>query len=137
MGRGSGSSSTGQADPRTRDERLAAREEFARKAMEILAACSFAIDDDAMRYQFIRTVTGEERGFGLAFRFCGSLGFGGKFHLHSRDFNYDHRLGDFDHRCYVSCYPEDRTPQREALIRETNARLSQLADEYVAAFKQR
>ena len=38
------------------------------------------------------------------YRFCGNLGFGGKF-----------RFND-DGEMYVTCYPEDETPERLAMI---------------------
>lgn len=44
------------------------------------------------------------------FRFIGSLGFGGKVWSDSG-------------RLYVTCYQEDRTPEREAAIKRANARL--------------
>lgn len=46
-------------------------------------------------------------------RFQGSLGFGGKLYL---------SLG----RLHVSCYPEYRTPERDALIERVNRRLEEL-----------
>jgi hypothetical protein len=42
------------------------------------------------------------------YRFCGGLGFGGKF-------------WNANGRWYVTCYPEDMTPGRESSIRRTNA----------------
>lgn len=44
------------------------------------------------------------------YRFMGSLGFGGKFW----------------HDMRVSCYPEDRTPERDAMIAKANSRLAWL-----------
>lgn len=46
-------------------------------------------------------------------RFCGCLGFGGKFR---RD----------DEEMYVNCYPEDLTPERKGFIDEANRRLAKL-----------
>jgi hypothetical protein len=46
-------------------------------------------------------------------RFCGSLGFGGKFWRNSG-------------RLYVNCYNEDATPKRLAMIEKANARLEKL-----------
>jgi len=47
----------------------------------------------------------------MEWRFVGALGFGGKVHAtHGR--------------VYVSCYPEDRTPAREAMIERANERLA-------------
>lgn len=45
------------------------------------------------------------------YRFCGSLGFGGKFYTDGPR---------------VSCYPEDRTPKREAMIERANKALLDL-----------
>lgn len=44
-------------------------------------------------------------------RFCGSLGFGGKFRFPGLT---------------VDCYPEDETPDRMACIARTNAKLAEL-----------
>jgi len=48
------------------------------------------------------------------FRFCGTLGFGGK-------------LCNSGGRLYVSCYSEDDTPEREAAIKAANARLKEFS----------
>jgi hypothetical protein len=48
------------------------------------------------------------------FRFCGSLGSGGKLYVNHG-------------RIFVACYPEDRTPERERRIKLANARLEALA----------
>lgn len=45
------------------------------------------------------------------FRFCGNLGFGGKYR---------------SERNVVDCYREDETPERLAIIAATNAALAQL-----------
>jgi hypothetical protein len=49
----------------------------------------------------------------VEYRFCGSLGFGGK-------------VWSNNGRVYVSCYQEDETPERRALVDQTNARLDAL-----------
>jgi hypothetical protein len=46
-------------------------------------------------------------------RFCGKLGFGGKFYSTSRNW-------------WTNCYPEDRTSERVHAIYETNQRLEAL-----------
>lgn len=51
-------------------------------------------------------------------RFCGHLGFGGKF-----------RFPGF----WVDCYPEDISPEREKVIQEANSRLQALRAEISAA----
>jgi hypothetical protein len=48
------------------------------------------------------------------YRFCGSLGFGGKFYNEARGWT-------------VGCYREDETPARLAAIAATNAALAALA----------
>jgi hypothetical protein len=50
-------------------------------------------------------------------RFCGDLGFGGKFR--------------FPHMT-VDCYPEDETPSRLDAIERTNARLAELRARWAA-----
>ena len=45
------------------------------------------------------------------YRFCGDLGFGGKYRVNTNT---------------VTCYPEDMTPEREAFIRITNDELKKL-----------
>ena len=47
------------------------------------------------------------------YRFCGRLGFGGK-------------LWRYDGRIYITCYPEDSTPERDRILRETNTQLAKL-----------
>lgn len=51
------------------------------------------------------------------YRCCGLFGFGGKFY----------RTGG---RFYVSMYPEDRTPSREARIKRVNELLGELVKKY-------
>jgi len=58
---------------------------------------------------------------GDEYRFMGSLGFGGKFWV-SRELGF-----------YVSCYPEDKTPDRVAVIDDTNRRLSTIWREALGA----
>jgi hypothetical protein len=52
----------------------------------------------------------------IEWRFCGALGFGGKFR----------RNNNHGGTPYVDCYPEDRTPKRAAMIAEANKRLEAL-----------
>lgn len=51
-------------------------------------------------------------------RFCGSLGFGGKFRFP---------------RMTVDCYPEDKTPERLKAIEVTNAHLAELKAKWTRA----
>jgi hypothetical protein len=52
----------------------------------------------------------------IEYRFCGALGFGGKL-----------RYDPFSQRLYVTCYREDETPARLAMIERANERLDALA----------
>jgi len=65
---------------------------------------------ETMRDDFISTETTE---ICSEFRFCGNLGFGGKF------WNTNGKL-------YVNCYPEDETPERACIIGIANAKLARL-----------
>lgn len=62
--------------------------------------------------EFVRYMT-EPSPFPKEFRFQGKLGFGGKAHFSGG-------------RAYVSCYPEDDTPERNAIKRVLNDRLKGL-----------
>lgn len=72
--------------------------------VEVCGAC------ESMRQAFVYTETHE---LCSEYRFCGRMGFGGKF------WNANDRL-------YVNCYSEDETPQRRAMIAEANKRLAAL-----------
>lgn len=50
------------------------------------------------------------------YRFCGALGFGGKFRNN----------GNNENTPYVDCYREDETPARLAMIESANKRLAEL-----------
>lgn len=54
--------------------------------------------------------------WGHEWRFGGRLGFGGKFHM----------VAGLRPRMYVSCYPEDETPERRDLVAKVNAELAAL-----------
>lgn len=80
---------------------------------------------EILRQEVGRSITGEEDfifwfedtcDMNREFRFGGKLGFGGKFY----------RSGT---RWYISCYREDETPEREAIIERTNARLEAFREE--------
>ena len=77
----------------------------ATQVWNILAECCQA-GDDVMRDQFIHHSATTDR---LEFRFCGSLGFGGKIYVEELP--------------RVSCYPEDETPERLSAIAKANERL--------------
>lgn len=50
------------------------------------------------------------------YRFCGALGFGGKFRNNGNNENVP----------YVDCYREDQTPARMKMIAKANSRLAEL-----------
>ncbi len=61
------------------------------------------------------------------YRFCGSLGFGGKFRRNRV------WIGDTCTESWtVDCYREDLTPERQAVIDKTNAALAELRKEKAA-----
>jgi hypothetical protein len=51
----------------------------------------------------------------LEYRFMGALGFGGKLRMQGE-------------RLSVDCYPEDETPERQAMIERANRRLAELVE---------
>lgn len=77
--------------------------EFAGKIYDILVAKCRAVEPD--RYSFVHAHT--ERPYATEWRFCGMLGFGGKFRNHHE-------------RLYVNCYLEDEGPERLMIMAETN-----------------
>lgn len=81
------------------------------KAWDILVEHAGASKDPDARTSFVHAYT--ERKFPASeWRFGGHLGFGGKFWRNGR--------------YYISCYPEDRTKKREAIIEKVNALLTEL-----------
>lgn len=79
----------------------------ARVAYELLVRHVGATDDEDSRQAFVRYVTEDSR-HPYEWRFCGTLGFGGKFRL------------DSYHGAYVDCYPDDLTPERQIAIGKVN-----------------
>ena len=85
-------------------------EEFWNKVYDILVEECQAWNGEHDRAAFV----GEQvREAPREWRFCGSLGFGGKFW----------RNAD---RMYVNCYQEDETPSRLLTIKRANKRLDKL-----------
>ena len=82
--------------------------ELANKIFDILVADAGAQEQD--RHSFIHAQCKDEYKC-REFRFCGDLGFGGKFWV-----NND--------RLYVSCYPEDMTKKRGDIVEKVNAKLA-------------
>ena len=79
------------------------------KAYDILVQECGAKEDD--RDSFIAYC--KENGETREWRFCGSLGFGGKFWRNNG-------------KLYVNCYREDENPYRQMTILRANDRLSEL-----------
>lgn len=82
-------------------------EATANKVYDILVSICGAAEDD--RQNFIHSTTGKDAT--AEYRFCGSLGFGGKFR---------------PQKMSVDCYPEDGTPSRRLTIEQANTALSRL-----------
>jgi hypothetical protein len=78
---------------------------------DVLTKVCGASDNPYDREHFVAAQC--EEGHPTEWRFCGSLGFGGKFWRN-------------DGRFYVSCYREDETPARLKAIAEANRLLSDL-----------
>jgi hypothetical protein len=86
--------------------------ELAARVYGVLMAHAGARDDHRGLEEFVDTWPHRS----TEYRFMGSLGWGGKVW--------------FDRgRVYVTCYPEDRTPDRDAVIQKTNERLTALTDQ--------
>lgn len=75
----------------------------------ILVECAGASADSIGRDSFIIHFTGDKPT--NEWRFCGALGFGGKFRFP---------------RMTVDCYREDENPERLEMIKRTNERLADL-----------
>ena len=91
-------------------------EQQARAVYAILreqAGAGSGVDDE---YSFVIEFTAEHPT--NEWRFCGSLGFGGKFRFP---------------RMTVDCYPEDATDDRRATIGRTNERLAELRAQFEKA----
>lgn len=82
----------------------------ARAVLKILVEeCGHRIIDPRDGDSFVRSIVGGC----TEFRFCGALGFGGKFKA-------------WNDQPYVDCYPEHETPARLAMIEAANRRLAEL-----------
>lgn len=86
----------------------------ARQVYDVLVECAGA-PESSWRDSFELEFTGERPT--NEWRFCGDLGFGGKFRFP---------------RMTVDCYPEDETPSRLEIIKRTNARLAELVAGWAA-----
>ncbi len=86
----------------------------ARACLKILVeTCGYIVGEHS---GFVGAIT---TSFGMVcreFRFCGELGFGGKFRNDGNQNNTPH----------VTCYAEDETPKRRGMIDSANRRLREL-----------
>ena len=95
--------------------------EQAEAVLQILKAeCGYRVNARDSK-GFIRSVITNTDGPALdhvcrEYRFCGALGFGGKFRNN----------GNHDNTPYVDCYQEDETPARLKMIACANVRLAAL-----------
>ena len=87
----------------------------AEEVYDVLVREAQAPDGD-WRQSFVMEFTGDQPT--SQWRFCGSLGFGGKFRFP---------------RLVVDCYPEHETPENLATITRTNAQLDQLRQRWERA----
>ena len=78
---------------------------------DILVKECGAFDDDRLGFVYNQTAEPVSE-----WRFCGKLGFGGKFWRNNG-------------KWYVNCYREDETPKRMKMIEAANKRLELLANE--------
>jgi hypothetical protein len=82
---------------------------FWNKVYDILVEECGAHEDERKDFVFHQ----QEKDFPMEWRFCGMLGFGGKFWRTSI-------------QMYVTCYTEHMTPERELAIGKANERLEKL-----------
>lgn len=91
--------------------------ELYERCWDILVEHAGASKDPREKECFVRTCLEKNAYYSLReYRFCGSLGFGGKF------WRYDGRL-------YVSYYPEDETPDRRKTVTKVNKLLKEITPE--------
>lgn len=83
------------------------------KCWAILVEQAGAYNNSQDRRHFVEVCLENHGKEDLEFRFCGSLGFGGKFRRY---------LG----LLYVDCYPEDATKERLETVKRVNLLLAQL-----------
>ena len=95
--------------------RLISHDQADRAYTVLVEECSASSRDDD-RYCFVQAVTERGRHYCREFRFCGALGFGGKFRNN----------GNNDNTPYVDCYQEHETPERLAMIEKANQRLAEI-----------
>lgn len=97
-------------------------EQEARQVLKILVEeCGFRVldprDGEALVRSIIVPQPNDQRDLDCReYRFCGALGFGGKFRNN----------GNRENTPYVDCYQEHETPARLAMIEAANKRLAEL-----------
>lgn len=83
----------------------------------LVEECGHQVHDQNDVDTFVRAISTEfvdDHKICREYRFCGALGFGGKFRNN----------GNRDNTPHVDCYPESETPQRIAMIEAANRRLA-------------
>lgn len=93
--------------------------EQAHIAYNVLVLFADADPEDRERFVFVNTQVPSTWPASSEYRFRGSLGFGGKFWMR------EHAVGERP-ECYVNCYPEEMTPERQVTIERVNRLLAEL-----------
>lgn len=89
-------------------------QELLGKMYDILIESVGAPGEPYDRFCFIKAALNWDYRFPFEYRFCGSLGFGGKIWL------------PLDEAPYVNCYREDESAARLAMVKVANSKLSKL-----------
>jgi len=84
------------------------------KVYDILVECAGARDDAYDKMTFVRSALNWDYEHNFEYRFMGNLGGGGKIRLPLKG------------APYVDCYRENETPERKAMMEETNRKLKAL-----------
>ena len=85
----------------------------------VLVDVCAAPDEGYIGTAFVRYMTGDGPSLPKEWRFRGSLGFGGKLLLNGNRDGFPH----------VTCYPEDETPDRAAIMERANKALREICAE--------
>lgn len=110
-------------------KKIALTEEVCGKIYDILVKYAGADEREDSKAEFIFSHTRKDYP-STEFRFCGDLGFGGKFrHDACLPVEGKNRLHG---QWWVQCYREDATPGRLKLMEITNKALMKLEDMYAA-----
>jgi hypothetical protein len=88
--------------------------ELYERCYDILVEHAGASNNVRDKQYFVWLATNHEKFHQLTeYRFCGSLGFGGKFWRNAG-------------KLYISCYPEDENPKRLAIIEKVNKMIAKI-----------